>query len=185
MPLAIEKKTENTFFLFFSFSRGTDMPLTKAKSCLSRPFREARTCLSKRQNRASRGSKTVPFVKKTRFFLFRKMDVPLAKAQMCLSRKQNRASRKQKKEVFFFISVRHGRPSREGEIVPLAKAKPCLSQKRHFYKKNVKREERPMKNRNIKKIRKKKSIYKAKNACRKNKKTKFEGSAQSTTRGSG
>lgn len=123
MPLAIEKKTENTFFLFFSFSRGTDMPLTKAKSCLSRPFREARTCLSKRQNRASRGSKTVPFVKKTRFFLFRKMDVPLAKAQMCLSRKQNRASRKQKKEVFFLF------PS--DTAVPLAKEKSCLSRKQN------------------------------------------------------
>ena len=60
------------------------------------PFpKEARPCLSRNHNRASRGSKTVTLVKgkkqKTHFFPFRK---------------------------------RHARNSRESTTVPLAKAKP-------------------------------------------------------------
>ena len=60
------------------------------------PFpKEARPCLSRNHNRASRGSKTVTL-----------------------------AEEKKIKNAFFSVSERHGRDSRESTTVPLAKAKP-------------------------------------------------------------
>jgi hypothetical protein len=63
--------------------------------------------LSRKQNHASRGNKTVPLAerKKVKAFFFR-----FQEARLCLSRKQNCASRGIKS-------------------VPLTKVKPCLSQK--------------------------------------------------------
>ena len=103
------------------------------------PFpKEARPCLSRNHNRASRGSKTLTLVEgkkqKTRFFPFpRGTAVTLAKAQPWLSRKQNRDSHKRENtetRIFFpfrearpWLSRKHNRASHGSKTVTLAKEK--------------------------------------------------------------
>ena len=105
----------------FPFSGGTYVLLAKAQPCLLRKQnctsggrrktenvfcfsvrdREARACLSRKHNRASSGSKTIPIAEgkkqKMRFFLH------FQKARSCLLRKQNRASYGRKRTVFMIF----------------------------------------------------------------------------------
>ena len=70
-------------------------------------FQEAQPCLSRKHNRASRGSKTVTLAKEKKqktcfvFPFLRGTAVTLAKVKTCLSLKQNRDSCESKKEHIF------------------------------------------------------------------------------------
>ena len=89
--------------LFFSRKNRTKKPGEKTEPgarFFSFP-KEARPCLSRNHNCASRGSKTVTLVEG-----------------------------KKTENAFFSVSERHGRDSRESTTVPLAEAKPCLSLKK-------------------------------------------------------